>query len=136
MTREEAISFGNMWLELNEDAEESETYQFFKMAISALSENKCFDGMTNGEVIQAIWNVSNIKVYKVSVFAEIYPCKDMRFDKSWWTAEFNGSLSVPERAKEKWKMDDGTNAVCPICNKLNGARGDFCKWCGADMRGE
>ena len=46
------------------------------------------------------------------------------------------TYSFPNREKGEWKMDDGTNAVCPICNKLNGARGDFCKWCGSDMRGK
>ena len=52
--------------------------------------------MTNGEVLQTIWNVSDIKVYKASVFADIYPCKEMRFDKSWWFAEYNGSFPIPE----------------------------------------
>ena len=55
MTREEAISFGNMWLELNEDAKDSETYQFFKMAISALR-GKDFEGMTNGEAIRSLFS--------------------------------------------------------------------------------
>lgn len=45
------------------------------------------------------------------------------------------TYSILERKKGTWKMDDGTNAVCPICNKINGARGNFCKWCGSDMRG-
>ena len=38
MTREEAIEFGNMWLELNEDAKDSSTYTFFQMAIKALEQ--------------------------------------------------------------------------------------------------
>ena len=43
---------------------------------------------------------------------------------------------VLDREKRTWILDDGRHAVCPVCNKLNGARGDFCKWCGADMRGD
>lgn len=35
MTREEAIEFGNMWLEINEDSKDSNTYEFFQMAIRA-----------------------------------------------------------------------------------------------------
>ena len=46
------------------------------------------------------------------------------------------TVAIPEREKGEWILDDGINAVCPICNKLNGARGDFCKWCGSDLRGE
>lgn len=42
---------------------------------------------------------------------------------------------VPYKEKLAWILDDGTNAVCPVCNKMNGARGDFCKWCGTELRG-
>lgn len=38
MTREEAIEFGNMWLELNEDCKDSSTYAFFACAIKALEQ--------------------------------------------------------------------------------------------------
>ena len=38
MTREEAIEFGNMWLQLNEDCKGSSTYEFFHMAIKALEQ--------------------------------------------------------------------------------------------------
>ena len=33
MTNEEAIKFGNMWLELQEDSKDSSTYTFVQMAI-------------------------------------------------------------------------------------------------------
>lgn len=36
MTREEAIEFGNMWLEMNQDSKDSNTYAFFDMAIKVL----------------------------------------------------------------------------------------------------
>lgn len=38
MTREEAIEFGNMWLEVNEDCKDSSTYVFFQMATKALKQ--------------------------------------------------------------------------------------------------
>ena len=38
MTREEAIEFGNMWLQINEDCKDSSTYAFFQMAIKALEQ--------------------------------------------------------------------------------------------------
>ena len=43
MTREEAIEFGNMWLEVNEDAKDSNTYEFFQMAIKALKQEPKVD---------------------------------------------------------------------------------------------
>ncbi|MBR4377296.1 MAG: hypothetical protein IKP50_00200 [Bacilli bacterium] len=38
MTREEAIEFGNMWLQINEDCKDSSTYEFFQKATKALEE--------------------------------------------------------------------------------------------------
>lgn len=38
MTREEAIAYGKMWLEVNEDAKDSGTYNFFKISIKALEQ--------------------------------------------------------------------------------------------------
>ncbi len=40
MTREEAIEFGKMWLEVQEDCKDSITYKFFKMAIEALQQEQ------------------------------------------------------------------------------------------------
>lgn len=42
MTREEAIEFGKMWLELQEDCKDSNTYEFFKMAIEALQQEPTY----------------------------------------------------------------------------------------------
>ena len=38
MTREEAIEFGNMWLEVNNDSQNSHTYKFFAKAVQALEQ--------------------------------------------------------------------------------------------------
>ena len=38
MNREEAINFGEMCLELQEDAQDSNTYEFFKVAVEALKQ--------------------------------------------------------------------------------------------------
>ena len=42
MTREEAIEFGKMWLELQEDCKDSNTYEFFKIAIEALQQEPTY----------------------------------------------------------------------------------------------
>lgn len=39
MTREEAIEYGMMWLDINEDAKDTQTYQFYSMAIKALEQD-------------------------------------------------------------------------------------------------
>ena len=40
MTREEAIKFGNTWLETFGDAKDSNTYNFFKISIKALEKEQ------------------------------------------------------------------------------------------------
>jgi len=39
MTKEEAIEFGKMWLDVNEDSKHSRTYEFFELAIQALEQD-------------------------------------------------------------------------------------------------
>lgn len=41
MTREEAIDFGRIWLEMNEDAKDSRTYEFFEVVIKVLEQEPC-----------------------------------------------------------------------------------------------
>lgn len=36
MTQKEAIEFGKMWLEIQEDAKGTNTYEFFKMGVKAI----------------------------------------------------------------------------------------------------
>ena len=43
MTREEAREFGNMWLQVNEDSPNSNTYKFFQMALKALEQEPILD---------------------------------------------------------------------------------------------
>ena len=47
MTREEAIEFGKMWLEVNEDSKGAITYEFFKMALKALEQEPCEDAVND-----------------------------------------------------------------------------------------
>lgn len=54
MTREEAIEFGNIWLQINEDCKDSSTYAFFEMAIRSF---EAWD-----KVINTLKNWSDAKV--------------------------------------------------------------------------
>ena len=51
MTKEEAIEFGNMWLQINEDCKDSSTYEFFQMSIKALEQESCEDTISCEAVI-------------------------------------------------------------------------------------
>lgn len=55
MTNEEAIEFGNMWLEINEDCKDSSTYTFFQMAIKALEAQLAEDAISRQATIDAIY---------------------------------------------------------------------------------
>ena len=55
------------------------------MAISALSENKCFDGMTNGEVIQALFPNPRIETMSHTVWVGY---EAMTFTRKWWNAPY------------------------------------------------
>lgn len=52
MTREEAIEFGKMWLDFNDDSKDSTTYAFFELAIKALDHQPC-EGVTRFEDARA-----------------------------------------------------------------------------------
>lgn len=54
MTREEAIQFGEMWLDVQSDSKDSITYKFFEMAIQALEQEPCEDAISRGQAIDAI----------------------------------------------------------------------------------
>lgn len=57
MTREEAIEFGNMWLQINEDCKDSNTYKFFQMAIKTLKQEPVLD-----KVKQAREEIENLNL--------------------------------------------------------------------------
>lgn len=54
MTNEEAIEFGNMWLQINEDCKDSSTYAFFQMAIKALEQQPCEDAINREDALMAL----------------------------------------------------------------------------------
>ena len=54
MTREKAIAFGEMWLEINQDSKNSNTYDFFQMVVQALERETCEDAVSRKAVIRHI----------------------------------------------------------------------------------
>ena len=53
MSIEKGIEFGNMWIEMNEDAKDTNTYAFFQMAIKALKQQSTVDKIVS-EIDQKI----------------------------------------------------------------------------------
>lgn len=56
MNKEEAIEFGNMWLQVNEDSPNSHTYKFFQKALKALEQEPCEDCVGRQAVLVAMRN--------------------------------------------------------------------------------
>lgn len=84
MTREEAIEFGKMWLELQEDCKNSNTYEFFKMAIEALQQEPTYtsevaqkayeDGKKDGYIQRKIETIAdNLTSSKIKKAIENLP---------------------------------------------------------------
>ena len=63
---------------------------YYDMAISALSENKAFEGMTNGEVVKAVFPSFTVEVNSDWVACWIDPHDTIGFDKDWWNAPYKG----------------------------------------------
>lgn len=59
MTKEEAIEFGNMWLEMNEDCKNTNTYTFFQMSIKALEQESCDDSISRQAVLSMQYRIDD-----------------------------------------------------------------------------
>jgi len=57
MTREEAINFGEMFLEVNKDSKNSGTYEFIKKALKLLKQEPCEDCISRQAVLSKIKEV-------------------------------------------------------------------------------
>lgn len=108
MTREEAIEFGKMWLELQEDCKDSNTYEFFKMAIKALQQEPTYtsevarkaykDGKKDGYIQRKIEKIdeNDLKVDCISRKAVI----DAIYANCIWENEYNLTSSSIKKAVE------------------------------------
>jgi len=52
MTNEEARDFGEMWLDVNEDTKDSDTYMFIELATKALEQQPCDDAISRADVLE------------------------------------------------------------------------------------
>ena len=71
MTREEAIEFGNIWLQINEDCKDSSTYAFFQMATQSLAREPCEDVISRQVVLDMLEDI-NAETEGVGFYYEHY----------------------------------------------------------------
>lgn len=57
MTREEAINFGKMFLEVNEDSKNSSTYEFIDMALKLFKQEPCEDCISRAQAINELQKI-------------------------------------------------------------------------------
>lgn len=148
MTREEAIEFGKMWLELHEDCKDSYTYEFFKMAIKALEQELCKDAVSRKEVKkiakEMYLEVANMEL-DVSTISDCISytsskCREVLESK----LKALPSVKTQEPRKGHWiehPHEWGTNweysmYECSECHEYTVGDSDFCPNCGADLREE
>ena len=164
MTREEAIEFGKMWLELQEDYKDSNTYEFFKMAIEALQQEPTYtsevaqkayeDGKKDGYIERKIEtiNENDLEVDCVSRQAvERLVWEYLRKPTEENVAFYEYFLELPsvtpqEPRKGHWEVvSDGYSDNAYICEcseckdtvwvyKDADRKWNYCPNCGTDMR--
>lgn len=108
MKREEAIEFGKMWLELQEDCKDSNTYEFFKIAIEVLQQEPTYtseiaqkayeDGKKDGYIQRKIETIAENDsrvdcISRKAVIDEIYA-------NNVWENEYNLTSSSIKKAVE------------------------------------
>ena len=132
MTREEAINFGKMWLDMNKDAKDSNTYMFIELGIKALEQQPSDDCISREGAVELIAGIDETDGNE-PVFSGKQIIKMLKSLPS----------VTPQRPREKWIhwTDDYKDYVTCSCCKY-GEEGEvllsdktpFCPICGADMR--
>ena len=159
MTREEAIEFGKMWLELQEDYKDSNTYEFFKIAIEALQQEHTYtsevaqkayeDGKKDGYIERKIEtiNENDLKVDCVSRqavdrLAWEYLIKQTEENIAFYEHFLELPSVKPQEPRKGHWIIDGHHRRCPKCNEYfcnkdaegNKIANSFCPNCGAGLR--
>ena len=87
MTRELAISYGELWLDMEADAKGTQTYEFFEVALEVLKAHEATP-RTNGEAIQAMFpDCQFIEGYE-EMHMMIGRYESVPFSKEFWDAPY------------------------------------------------
>lgn len=120
MTKEEAIEFGNMWLEMNEDCKDTNTYTFFQMSIKALEQEPCDDVISR----QTVLDMMQIKMGEKELYKAVYDLP-----------------SVTQKPKTgRWidaeSLDGALWYACSECGETEFYATNYCPNCGVKMEDE
>ena len=148
MKRKEAIEYGKMWLELQEDCKDSNTYEFFKMAIKALEQEPCEDIVSRAEIKkiakEMYLEVANMEL-DVNTISDCIACTSSKCREVLERKlQALPSVKQQETRKGHWiehPHEWGTNweyslYECSECNEYEVGDSDFCPNCGAYLREE
>lgn len=162
MTREEAIDFGEMFLQVNEDSKNSNTYKFVSMAIKELKQEPCKDTV-NREAAQKAVESTIVKYIPILIGRyERLPLelamaiKDLPpvTPKGVTVTDFADKCrECGKQKKGKWIIDDEElgriwHCHCSNCKKdpqdyIGGTENwwlvrlpDYCPNCGVEMESE
>lgn len=129
MTKEEVIEFGNMWLEMNEDCKDTNTYTFFQMSIKALEQGSCDDSISRQAVLSMQYKIDDSATLSTRDVVNVDDIEDLppvapKPKKGHWIKTnnyFPGDYENIDYVK------------CSCCNADSLEEGDYCPNCGAEM---
>lgn len=100
MTNEEAIGFGNMWLEVNEDCKGSSTYTFFELAIKALKQTRWIPVSEklpkNDEDVLVCYSQGVMEVCYYHIDDTFYPTEYANLNETGWFNKNDDALYFDE----------------------------------------
>lgn len=140
MSREEAIEFGKLWLEVMTEDKGSNTYEFFKMALKALEQEPCEDAISRQVALETLEKLPH--EYKTAIQRKV----------TWGIEECEAiiaSLPTIKQKVGKWirvhYINDGKDTAMNKCSNCQEEFGwdietgisfedyKFCPNCGAKM---
>jgi len=138
MTREETIEFGNMWLEINEDSKDSNTYEFFRMAINTLKQEPCEDCISRQAVLDlVVVNHTELNGVNVVMYSPLYkdikqlPSVTPQPKTGHWITKSHGFPPEPSSVCSECGFDRDFYIRARGFDKIN-----YCPNCGAKMEVE
>lgn len=125
MTKEEAIEFGEMWLEINEDSKNSNTYKFFQKAIKALEQEP------------KTWSLDDARE---DFMSDVYDTLDFLPTNNECNKIIDSfdrvTSGIKKESKTGYWIDTGSSQECSECREVQYGYDNFrhfCANCGAKM---
>ena len=132
MTREEAINFGEMFLEVNNDSKNSSTYEFISMALKLFKQEPCEDCISRAEMLKyqeyLHGKMPNEENYKLWKYIKSLPSVTPKQKAGHW---------FYDKSIDNWRCSEcnETPKTMGYCGSANfmAKHFKFCNHCGAKM---